>query len=241
MAIQSDDPSLRPYFDFYFLFILLVPCVLAYLSFRVTGIARTRARYFIFCTPPLAILLVLGLKEAAQLLVPWISRLGTHLQSPNRGTGILPAVIIAATLIVLPKGYGAATKLKDDWRGIAKTIVAVTEGQPHKKFIVYQTSFRNYPTLDYYLGRFSPDVRVSNTLKRSHERLSEFSFEQKASEIAKYDYLIVAFTHQRAQDFKNTVERLATRYALVFSTLNRSGRGILVFKIGRSVEPPVKD
>jgi uncharacterized membrane protein len=221
----------RAWFTVYFFVWAFVPCIFASLLFLLAGAERYNPRYFIFCTPPLAVLLVLGVEECVKL----VDRIAAGFRKLPVSWYYLRynLIIILATagLLVAPGGYRAATERKPDWRGIAAEIVALTEGRPDKRFIIYETAFRKYPTLNYYLARFSPTVRVYNTVLPVHEKRKWTPFQGDAEEISKYDYLVLAFTHHSVQKFGNTVKRLSKRYKLAFKLLNPEGRGLLIFEV----------
>ena len=65
----------------------------------------------------------------------------------------------AIGLLVLPQGYAAATEPKADWRGAARDIVDIVESNADSSYVIYEPSFRPTPLLDYYLARYSDDVR----------------------------------------------------------------------------------
>ena len=54
--------------------------------------------------------------------------------------------------------------------------------------------------------------------------------ETGAREIAKHDYLILAFTHFRSNEFQGVLDKLARRYQPYLSLMNR-GRGVIVWKV----------
>ena len=49
-------------------------------------------------------------------------------------------------------------------------------------------------------------------------------------EIAKHDYLILAFTHFRSNEFQGVLDKLARHYQPYLSLMNR-GRGVIVWKV----------
>ena len=54
--------------------------------------------------------------------------------------------------------------------------------------------------------------------------------EAGAREIAKHDYLILAFTHFRSNEFQGVLDKLERRYQPYLSLMNR-GRGVIVWKV----------
>lgn len=229
IEIYRGDAKLAAYFDFYFLLMALLPFVLAYLLFLVSGHQRHSSRYFVFCTPPLAVLLVLSIEVAVQQLARLASFLKFR-ETVGYRPLVFPFALLAVLLVVLPGGYAAATKAKTDWRGIAARISSLVVSEPDKNFIVYETTFRDYPTLNYYLSRYSKSVRVHDNVSRSQERSGNFAFVAQANEIGKNDYLLLAFTHHTVHQFPKALKQLEQLYPVYIRQLDKGGRGLVVFK-----------
>ena len=229
--IRRGESQMSAYFDFYFVIAALVPCVLAFLTFMISGHQRFSARYFAFCTPPLAVLLALSAEEAVRLIDGLASRVSAPSAQRYRTLAPLLIVMLASLLVVLPGGYKAATMPKTDWRGTAQAIASLVSSEPKKSFVLYETTFRPYPTLDYYLARFSPTLRVQGVIQRSRERSPKpLNIEALAEKIGKYDYLVLAFTHHTTKHFPKALASLTKRYKVRFRALN-GGRGFIVYKV----------
>lgn len=222
--------SERDCFALYFLIWAFVPCLMAFLLFVVAHAERYNARYFIFCSPPLAVIVVIALEG----VVRFIDR------GAWRFEGIKPArhyvryaliyAIVATMVISVPGGWRAASTVKEDYRGIAKMVVNVISGDREHTYIVYEAS----RGLDFYLTRISSGgTRVSNYISRSDESAGRYAFEKHADEIRKHDFLIVAFTHRRFERFPKSAKRLRELYDMHFKLLDRNGKGIVVYSVGK--------
>ena len=225
--IYRGNGKLCAYADYYFLMAVFMPCVLAYLLFLVAEHERYSSRYFIFCTPPLGVLMALSIEEIVCLLGGFAS--GFSLAKYRNLA--LPVVMLVAIFAVLPGGYLAATSRKSDWSGIAAQIVNFAASKPDKSLIIYETTWRKYPTLDYYLSRFSKKLRVQGFITPGQERREDFMFEAQTEEIGRHDYLVLAFPHHRLGHFPRALKRLGELYQVHFRLLDKAGRGMIVYKI----------
>lgn len=216
----------------------LLPFFFYYAMTAVVGAERIAARYFLFSLAPTALLLVLGFEQ--------LVRLAAHLARVAKG--ILPqgvagsglarfylrhstlAAVVLALLVSVPGAYRAASHEKQDWRGISKQVVQLVQGDPGSSYLVYETSFRNVPTLDYYLERFSGDeIRVYANFLRGHDRSKKFRFRKDLDEMKNHDYLVVVFTHHQERQFRNTLRALSKDFRLVRRNLDETGRGYIVY------------
>lgn len=212
---RPDDDAL---FTLWFLLAAIAPAFLAFVLFFVSEHERYSSRYFSLSVGPLAVVVVLGLYQVLTLM----GRVGPVLSR----IALVLAAIIAATLVA-PSGLYALQKSKVDWRGIARQIVDRVERQPDKTFFIYETTFKKFPTLNYYLSRYSHDIRVGKTLQRFYERGEKpIVFSPPDA-----DYAVVAFTHQKVSDFPRTLAILNGRMKLLERHLDESGRGYLVFSV----------
>ena len=213
LARRPDDEALL---TLWFLFAAIMPALFAFLLFFLAGHEKYSNRYFSFSVGPVAVLVVLGVYQIMLLLsrpVPALNRL------------VLIVTAVVAGQLAYPGGVYGLQKTKADWRGIAEAIVERINREPDKSFAVYETTFRKYPTLNYYLSRFSDDVRVHETLRRHFERKPiEFTAPDT-------DYAVVAFTHQTVRNFPKTLEVLGNKMSLSEEHLNEQGRGYLVFEV----------
>lgn len=216
----------------------LLPFFFYYAVTTVVGAERIAARYFLFSLAPTALLLVLGFEQ--------LVRLGAH--ATRVAKGVLPqgvagsglgrvylrhstlAAVLLALLVSAPGAYRAASHEKQDWRGIGKQVVQLVEGDPGNSYLIYETSFRNVPTLDYYLERFSGgEVRVHANFLRGHDRSEKFRFRKELDTMKENDYLVVVFTHHRERQFRNTLRALSKDFRLVRRNLDETGRGYIVY------------
>lgn len=206
---------------------LLLPVAVAYAAFSLLGVARYSDRYFLYSTVPLAPVVVLVIAEAWRLARSASHRLR---RAPLAGlVGVTTVIVIATT--IAPGTHSAATTAKTDWRGTAQDIVGVVEADPNSSYVIYETSFRATPVLDYYLAKNSESIRVDGVIRRGEERRGEsFAFERNDDFIGQHDYLIVVFAHHSTQQFQLALAALEERYEAHHRHLNAGGRGYIVFR-----------
>ncbi len=107
--------------------------------------------------------------------------------------------------------------------------------------MIYEPSFRPTPLLDFYLARYSDDVRVTGTIQRLQERRAQedpsykFGFERDAEIIGQFDYLIVPFMHHTTEHFPIALERLMEAYDLQHWGIGADGTGLAIFSIPKGV------
>jgi 4-amino-4-deoxy-L-arabinose transferase-like glycosyltransferase len=212
---RTDDETL---FTLWLVLATLTPVLFAFLLFLFSGHQRYSDRYFAFSVGPLSVLVVLGIYQMMTLLsrlVPVLSRVA------------LLATAVLAVYLVYPGGSYGLARPKADWRGIAEAVVERINREPNKKFVVYETTYRNYPTLNYYLSRFSNDIRVQKILQRRFERKKgPISFA-----VPNADYAIVTFTHQKTKHFPRTLEAFDRDMTLQEKHFNSWSHGYLVYSI----------
>lgn len=218
---RADEQTL---FTLWFLLAALTPTLFAFVLFTISGHERYSSRYFSFSVGPLAVLIVLGIHEILTMLGRTL-----HLAKPAL-TLVLTAVI--GTLLAYPGGLHALQKPKQDWRGIAAAIVRRIEQEPDKTFVVYETTFKKFPTLNYYLSRYSDDIRVGAIFQRHLEKGSgPVTFWPPG-----VDYVIVAFTHQKTPNFPKTLQALGSKMTLLERELDEMGRGYLLYAVPQKSE-----
>jgi uncharacterized membrane protein len=215
----------------YLLAWLVFPMLVMFLAFLVTGTARYNARYVLYAMPALAPLVVLTVGEAARLVsVAWRRVRGTGLDaavltSVGMAVAILTLVIPRTPLALGPPDISS-------WRSTARTIVETIDANPDSTFVVFDTAFRRTSVLDYYLARYSDDVRVASVILLGEERRNQgFSFEGQRTQIEQYDFIIVAFTHHRIGQFPHAVRTLSKMYPLYLRQLDWRGRGLVIFAV----------
>jgi uncharacterized membrane protein len=211
---------------------LVLPLVVLVLAFLITGTARYDARYVLYAMPALAPLVVLTIGEAARLVgagwrrVSWRGLDATAL--------IDVALVVVIVTLVVPGTLRSVSSDRGDWRGTAQRIVATIESDPGSSYVLYDTAFRT-SVLNYYLARYSGEVRVDGIIRVSQERLDQgFAFESGRTEIERHDFLIVAFIHHRITQFPNALRRLTERYPVYLRQVDDEGRGLIIFRIHRS-------
>lgn len=225
--IPTHGASVRSYATVYFVFWALVPCLIAWLIFLSFSRPNEHLfpRYFAICSPALAVLLVLAIEQGVALA----SRLATRLRGKGFARHYVAYALLytglAAVILVLPDGQMAATANKENYRGIASTIANIVNSDPRHSYILYEVSGSR--DLNYYLSKLDTKVRVYDYVPEG-SRLENL-LETGAREIAKHDYLILAFTHFRSNEFQGVLDTLARRYQPYLSLMNRD-RGVIVME-----------
>jgi uncharacterized membrane protein len=205
---------------------LVLPVAVAYAAFSLLDTARYSDRYFLYSTVPLAPIVVLAIAEAWRLARSVSPRLQ---QVSFAGLVGITVLVVMATTIV-PGTYSAAASDKADWRGTAQDIVGLVESDPDSRYLLYETSFRATPVLDYYLARHSENIRVDGVIRRGAERRGEgLTFEEGDEFIQQHDFLIVVFVHHTTEDFPLALATLEERYEVYHRHLDAAGRGYIVF------------
>lgn len=230
---------IRKFYFFYIIAWLIVPSILVYVIFTLGQLDKLQPRYLIFCTPPLMVILALSIEQSILIISKVLKRLFEVNLLRHYVCYATVYALIATIILVIPGGYKAAINRKADWRGIAELIVEQVHRDPGHTYVVVETTFREPYTLNYYFERFSEQVRVSARITRGTEMglNDEDSFlanptifsDMSLSEIEKHDYLIIAFTHHTVSHFPKVLDILSEEYELLFSVLNDSGRGYLVY------------
>jgi hypothetical protein len=145
---------------------------------------------------------------------------------------VLAGLVIVG--LILPGTLNGAAPIKADWRGTAQEIVNIVRSDPDSSYIIVEPSFRPPPLLNYYLARYSRNVRVKGVILRADEnRGGPFTVDRIAGMIAPYDFMIVPFLHHTIRNFPRTLETLKERYPVHFSNIDRRGRGVMVFTVSR--------
>jgi len=223
-----DSERMAAYTTPYLIAWLVLPVGVAYAVFSLVGVARYSDRYFLFSTVALAPVIVVSIAEVwkqVRFFSPRIRR-----TSFSGLVGLASLILIVTT--IAPGTYAAATAEKSDFRGTAQDVVGVVETNQNSSYILYETSFRTTPVLDYYLARYSDSLRVGGTIRRAEERSQGgFDFESHADAIAQNDFMIVAFIHHSTSNFPRAMETLDRRYENHHRHLDTGGRGYIVYQV----------
>ena len=126
------------------------------------------------------------------------------------------ALIVVIVTLVIPGTLRGVSWDRSDYRGTAQRIVATIESDPGSSYVLYDTTFRRHSVLDYYLARYSDEVRVDGIIRVGQERWTRGLLESGRTEIEQHDFLIVAFIHHRITQFPNALRRLTERYPVYF-------------------------
>jgi uncharacterized membrane protein len=209
---------------------LVLPLVVLVLAFLITGTARYNPRYVLYAMPALAPLVVLTIAEAARLVgAGWRRVRGRGLEAAAL-TDV--AMVVVIVTLVIPGTLRGASSDRADWRDTAQRIVATIESDPSSSYVLYDTAFRDTSVLDYYLARYSDEVRVGGIIRVGQERQDQvFAFESGRTEIERHDFLIVAFIHHQITQFPNALRRLTERYPVYLRQVDDKGKGLIIFRI----------
>ena len=231
---RDDAGSQRQLASIGFLVTMLVgPAALAFTAFATIGFERFTVRYVLYLVPVVTVLLALSSREAVNGLVSLARRARAdrlEQQLTSYKTLIVGIVLLA---MVMPDSMSAARNTKDDWRGVAQDIVAIVEANPDEEYVVYEPAFRQTPVYDYYLSRYSDEVRVQATIRRWVENRGDdgYSFERDKELLEEHDYMIIPFVHHRVTNFPRALELLRERYEVEHWQINHDGKGIAVFAL----------
>jgi uncharacterized membrane protein len=209
---------------------LVLPLVVLVLAFLITGTARYNEKYVLYAMPALAPLVVLIIGEAARLVgAGWRRVRRRHLDAAALTDVALVVVIVT---LVIPGTLRGVSWDRSDFRGGAQRIVATIESDPGSSYVLYDTAFRDTSVLNYYLARYSDDVRVDGIIRVGQERLDQgFAFESGRAEIERHDFLIVAFVNHPITQFPNALRRLTERYPVYFRQVDDKGKGLIIFRV----------
>jgi uncharacterized membrane protein len=204
----------------------VLPAVIAVAAFALAGHERYHHRYFLFAVPALAVLVALGLEVPFRALARWRPLARFYV-----ATGPL-VNILAAGLLLAPDGYSAAMATMHNHRGWAEQIVQLVNNAPEGTYIIYDASWR--PVLQWYLDRLRNERRhhaeVTGRVTRAEERAGSFSIQGDENLIREHDFLIVAFTHDRASGFPTLREYLDETYRLEHEMFDRLTRGLAIYR-----------
>jgi hypothetical protein len=216
---------------------LVLPLVVLVLAFLITGTARYNFKYVLYAMPALAPLVVLTIGEAARLVgAGWRSLRGRHLDAAALTDVALVVVIVT---LVIPGTLRGISWDRSDFRGGAQRIVATIESDPGSSYVLYDTAFRDTSVLNYYLARYSGEVRVDGIIRVGQERVDQgFPFESGRTEIERHDFLIVAFINHPITQFPNALRRLTERYPVYFRQVDDKGKGLIIFRVDHLQERP---
>lgn len=225
----------RPIYLLYFAIWAIVPFIFAYFAVYIVQLERYSARYFVYCLPAFVVMLAISFDflftKLDRIIYLFKNKMNLSIDKFYKKNYVLIALFLTL-MVVFPGAIKATERAKADWRGIANQIVQVVEHDNSNSYIIFETSFRNYPTLNYYFSNFSDTVRVNYNLRRSEEkRGSDYIFEKVYDEISDYDYLVVVFTHHTVDHFPIALKLLNEQYNYHYQIINQSGRGFIVFQV----------
>jgi hypothetical protein len=211
---------------------LVLPMLVMFMAFLVTGTARYNTRYVLYAMPALAPLVVLTVGEAVRLAsASWRRVRGTGLDAAAWTSVGMAVVLLTLVVPRAPLAVGAADA-GFTWRNTARTIVDTIDSNRGSTYMVFDTAFRTPSLLDYYLARYSDTVRVTGVILYSDERLNRaFSFETMRAQIQQHDFIVVAFTHHRVGQFPKAMKKLTDLYPVYLRLIDDRGRGLVIFSV----------
>ena len=212
---------------------IYIPAVVAYLAFVLVKAERFSTRYVLYLLPPVILVFTLAGRSLLQVLTRHFRTRseGTVRRLVAPGNLYLPVALVMTGLLVIPGTVRAASESKADWRGISERVVATVQGDADRRYLIYETSFRSTPMLDYYLRRFGNDVTVDGTIRRVEERRGDgFAFENDPA-LESADRVVVVFAHHPISSFPLALSVLDKMLVLELSQLDAAGRGFLVYSV----------
>ncbi len=218
------------WFTVYLAGMLVVPVVVAWLAFVVSGTARFTPRYLSFVVPTLAPLLVLAVRELVRLGAGLASRRDARLVD-GPWTGVAVGVVTLA--LVLPGTLDAATDEKyGAFREEVSTIVDVIDGDPANRYVVYEGTTLERGLTNYYFERFSDDVRARGETLYLNQRTGELSVRGiDAADLAGFDRLVLVISHRTLDNVRPLVIDLNERYPVLFRDIAPTRRGYIVYDL----------
>jgi uncharacterized membrane protein len=226
-------PPLNQYFLLYLAAWTGGPAFLVWLGYLFAGWERYNARYFAICIPPFVILLVLALEQFVELVALATRKLQGSIRRHYVHNALLYA-LVACAIFSVPGAHQASEQQKGRYRDIARAIVQLVEQDPESRFAIFEGAPRRKEApLEFYLKRLSKQggLRVDAIVRKTKKPPSAKSMRRLEAKLADRDYLIAAFPFRRAVDFQPILDALGSRHSLVFSQIDRAGRGFLVFKV----------
>lgn len=153
---NNTRPFIRKFFLFYLLLLILLTCIFTTIVFAIRTDAAFYPRYILFLVPPFMIVLSATIEQAV-LLLDFIKQRITH-QPMKRFyiRNMLKILVFLAVIFVGPGAYRALSRSNGlSWRENAKQIVHIVESNPRQKYLIVEAVSQNFPTMDYYLKKFS--------------------------------------------------------------------------------------
>jgi hypothetical protein len=215
-------------FIIYLLFWLILPCILAYLVFFVTGFEKIKWRYIIFCLPPVPILLAIAIEELVTLTARAVSGIGSPVKS-GHVNNLAAAALMATIALTIPGAYAITADEKGLFRDISRSIVNLVESDPDSNYVIYEAGYRRTAMMDHYLCRFSSRVRAADTIRTFDEKHAQSKMVSLESAMKQNDYLVIAFPHRKETEYPQLLKFLSEAYEVHLRQMDSKGRGYLVF------------
>jgi hypothetical protein len=184
--------------------------------------------------------------EQAVLLLDFIKQKITHY--PMKRFYIRNVLIISVFLAVIFVGPGANRALSHSnglsWRENAKQIVNIVESNPKHKYLIVEAVTQNFPTMDYYLKKFSKSVRVgylielstNDSLKKNKDYLPEL-LQDKKKIVADFDFMIIVFNHSSKNQHTKTLKRITDEFDVWLNYLNEKQKGFIIYDLHPAIKP----
>ncbi len=231
---------LRKVFLVYSILIVLFAVTLTLLIIYFYDGHAFRPRYLLFILPYLIIILSVILYQFLIQIDFALKRVfdvsATRFFVSNR----LIISVLLTVFIMGPMAYKTlTTNSRSNWRGFAEQITNIVDNDTLHRYVVAESAFRRFPTLDYYLMRFSSDLRVdfmltrneNNLLKLNSDFVPEILMDENLKKIEEHDYLVVTFLHGRKYVFENIFNVFDKKYPLKTICLDKSKRGFMIYDL----------
>jgi hypothetical protein len=212
---------------------LVAPFAVLWASSAVLGVERYEARYFVYVAPALGPLLVLAVREGWGWVRHVVGRLsgGDPLRPYERSPAGLWVTALLVALLVVPGGRQAAVTEKDDWRGLGQRAAQIVERHGPDNVRIYEVGHFSSPMIDRYVEPASEVARVEGVIQHRHEVADRLDLVFGDVELAGPDeLLVVLFPHLRVMTTPNTIAYLDARFERHLVQLDRSGRGMLIYR-----------
>lgn len=149
------------------------------------------------------------------------------------------SVLLTLTLMGTKAYKAPQSKTSWNWRAVAEEVSSIAYCDSSHKYCLAESATRMFPTLDYYLKRFSPTLRVgfifsideNDSLKINNAFVPQIFAKENLLEIEKHDYLIVTFLHRPKNQYSEITSVLDNKYKLKEAFLNKKNRGFIIYEV----------
>lgn len=241
---NNTSPFIRKFFLFYLLLLILLTCIFTTIVYVFRTNTAFFPRYVLFLMPPFMIMFS-ATTEQAVLLLDFIKQRITH--QPLKRFYLRNVLIISvffAGIFVGPGAYKALSRSNGlSWRENALQIVNIVESNPAQKYLIVEAVTQNFPTMDYYLKKFSKSVRVgyllelsaNDSLKKNKDYLPEL-LQDKKKIVSDFDFMIVVFNHSSKNKYTQTLKRITDEFDIRLNYLNEKQKGFIIYDLHPAIK-----